>query len=175
MSRIIGLYSAAPCSGKTTVARLIGGEVISFAAPIKHMTAHVLCELGYPGWEIVTDDKESKIPGLGVSARQMMQTLGTEWGRSCVHPDLWVKIAESKAKSLLKKDCIVVFDDVRFPNEIDTIRTLGGEMWLIDRPGVDYAGSHASEGSLSDIVPDALIVNSGTIKELEVIVSELMR
>lgn len=175
MSRLIGLYSAAPSSGKTTVARLIGGEVLSFAAPIKHMTAHVLRELGYPGEKIVADDKERKIPELGVSARQMMQTLGTEWGRGCVHPDLWLKIAESKAKSLLKKDCIVVFDDVRFPNEVDMISRLGGGIWLVDRPGIAYTGSHASEGLLSYIVADALIINNGTIQELEVIVRELMK
>ena len=174
MTRLIGLYSHAPGSGKSTVAGMIDGEVVSFAAPLKRFVTSIVFGLGYDGFSAVKDRKEDKIPEIGVSPRQMMQTLGTEWGRSCVHPDVWEMLAESQAKGLISSGFSVVFDDVRFPNEAEMIRRLGGELWLVDRPGVVYEGSHASEGALHDIVPDAVINNSGNLEQLREVVTGLL-
>jgi hypothetical protein len=68
----------------------------------------------------------------------------------------------------------VVIDDVRFPNEAEMIRNLGGELWLVDRPGVAYDGDHASEGALADVLPDAVINNSGSLENLQAIVHGLL-
>ena len=68
----------------------------------------------------------------------------------------------------------VVIDDVRFPNEADMIRRLGGELWLVDRPGTAYEGGHAIEGALVDLMPDAVINNSGTLEDLQEIVHGLL-
>ena len=54
------------------------------------------------------------------------------------------------------------------------IRRLGGELWLVDRPGVVYEGSHASEGALADVVPDAVINNSGGLEQLREVVAALL-
>jgi len=103
-----------------------------------------------------------------------MQTLGTEWGRSCVHPNLWEMLAESQAKGLVDSGFSVIFDDVRFPNEAEMIHRLGGELWLVDRPGVVYEGEHASEGALADVLPDVVVHNSGSLEHLREVVAALL-
>ena len=168
LPRLIGLYSPAPGCGKTTVANLlIEHRRVSFAAPLKGAVSNMLHELGIVGVHFVHTDKEAIIPELGVSARHMMQTLGTEWGRACIHPDFWVKIARAKTQRTMNDGGCVVIDDVRFPNEAAMIFELGGELWRIDRPGVTYNGDHSSEGGLEDITPDRVIVNDGSIDQLK--------
>jgi hypothetical protein len=151
-----------------------GYKRLSFADPLRKFSAQILSSIGYDGVACLRDNKEDKIVELGVSPRQMMQTLGTEWGRSCIHPDLWVMVASWAAIKQLKSGRNVVFDDVRFPNEAEMIRRLGGELWLVDRPGVVYEGGHSSEGALRDIVPDAVINNSGNLEQLREVVVGLL-
>ena len=168
LPRLIGLYSPAPGCGKTTVANLlIEHQRVAFAASLKRAVWTLLGELGISGFHFIYEDKEAIIPGLGVSARHMMQTLGTEWGRACIHPDFWVMIARAETQRIMADGGSVAVDDVRFPNEAAMIRDLGGELWRIDRPGVTYNGSHESEGGLEDITPDRVIVNDGTITQLK--------
>jgi hypothetical protein len=144
--KLIGLYSAAPGCGKTTAANLlIEHQRVSFAAPLKRAVWSMLNHLGLECFRYVYTDKEAIIPELGVSARHMMQTLGTEWGRACIHPDFWVMIARVETQHIITNGGCVVIDDVRFPNEAAMIRDLGGELWRIDRPGVSYDGNHSSE------------------------------
>jgi hypothetical protein len=169
MTRLIGLYSHAPGSGKSTVAVMLQNiglsdfKKLSLAAPLREFCANLLSALGHDGVVLLRDrdKKEEKIAEIGVSPRQMMQTLGTEWGRSCIHPDLWVMVAEGSIKEQLKLGRNVVIDDVRFPNEAEMIRRLGGELWLVDRPGVVHDGDHASEGALADVLPDEVVRNTG--------------
>jgi hypothetical protein len=168
LPRLIGLYSPAPGCGKSTLADLlIEHQLLSFAAPLKRAVWRLLDDLGLKGFRYVYTDKEAIIPELGVSARHMMQTLGTEWGRACIHPDFWVMIARAEAQRTMADGGSVVIDDMRFPNEAAMIRDLGGELWRIDRPGVSYDGDHSSEGGLEDITPDRVIVNDGTIDQLK--------
>ena len=171
LPRLIGLYSPAPGCGKTTAASLLTDllndrECVSFAAPLKRAVWNMLDDLGLSGVHYAYADKEAIIPGLDVSARHMMQTLGTEWGRACIHPDFWVMIACAKTQRIMADGGSVVIDDVRFPNEAAMVRDLGGELWRIDRPGVSYDGDHSSEGGLEDITPNRVIVNDGTIAQL---------
>ena len=175
MTRLIGLYSNAPGSGKSTIAGMLRGyKRLSFADPLRKFSAQILLSLGYNGLTWLRYKKEEKIAELGVSPRQMMQTLGTEWGRSCIHPDLWIMVAAGTVEKQLKRGRNVVIDDVRFPNEAEMIRKLGGELWLVDRPGVVYEGNHASEGALHSIVPDAVINNSGSLTQLRQVVACLL-
>lgn len=168
LPRLIGLYSPAPGCGKSTVADLfIERERVSFAAPLKRAVWNMLDDLELAGFHYVYEGKEAIIPELGVSARHMMQTLGTEWGRACIHPDFWVMIARAKAERILADGRSVVIDDVRFPNEAAMIRELGGELWRIERPSIAYDGDHESEGGLEDITPDRVIVNDGTLVQLK--------
>jgi hypothetical protein len=56
--------------------------------------------------------------------------MGTEVGRDVFHPDFWVMQVESRMKF---SDKPVVLTDVRFPNEIDWIHSMGGEVYEIQR------------------------------------------
>jgi hypothetical protein len=104
----------------------------------------------------------------------MMQTLGTEWGRSCIHPELWIMVAAGAVEQQQKLGRDVVIDDVRFPNEAEMVHRLGGELWLVDRPGVVYEGEHASEGALADVLPDVVVNNSGSLEHLREVVAALL-
>jgi hypothetical protein len=165
---IVGLYSPAPQCGKTTVAAILsdcGHVVVPFASTLKQMIVPMLMTLGYEpqrAWELVLHDKEFKVPEIGVTVRHMLQTLGTEYGRQCLHPKVWLTCWQAQASRCDK----VVADDVRFPNEADLVRSLGGEMWLVRRPGMVRTTDHASEGGLDDCRFDQVIDNDGTLGEL---------
>jgi hypothetical protein len=62
----------------------------------------------------------------------------------------------------------VVCDDCRFPNEADLIRSLGGELWRVDREAATPSLSgHRSDGGLDDYTGfDARIDNNGALLEL---------
>ena len=166
--KLVGLYSPAPQSGKTCTAGVIsehGYTIVPFAATLKDMIVPMITALGYDhqrAWELVISDKNYVLPEIGVSARHMLQTLGTEYGRQCLHPDIWLKCWQKKAERF----SAVVADDVRFPNEADLIRGLGGEMWLVRRSAVQCTTDHSSEGSLDGYSFDRVIENDGTLDEL---------
>ena len=177
MTRLIGLYSHAPGSGKSTVANMTWDfKKISFASPMREFCANLLSALGHDGVVLLRDrdKKEEKIAEIGVSPRQMMQTLGTEWGRSCIHPELWIMVAAGAVEQQQKLGRDVVIDDVRFQNEAEMVHRLGGELWLVDRPGVVYEGEHASEGALADVLPDVVVNNSGSLEHLREVVAALL-
>src|SRR6516164_9279263 len=77
-------------SGKTTAAlELIryGFVRVRFAGPLKSM----LHALGLTPAELDGDLKEQPCALLGgVTPRHAQQTLGTEWGRACITPEVWV-------------------------------------------------------------------------------------
>jgi len=166
--KLIGLYSPAPQSGKTMVAGVLsdyGHVIIPFAGTLKDMVVPMLGALGYSyprAWEMLLRDKDAIVPEIGVSVRHMLQTLGTEYGRQCLHPDVWLICWRKQAERHAK----VVADDVRFTNEAALIREMGGEMWMVRRPGVERNTGHASEGGLDGFDFDRVIENDGTLDEL---------
>jgi hypothetical protein len=115
------------------------------------------------GWE----DLKSESPDV----RGLMQRLGTEVGREMFGDDFWVKAAINAIPEGAK----VVFSDVRYPNEADAIRALGGEVWRVHRDGVGPANDHTSENSLSDYVFDTEVKNFDTLEELNSMVDSLVK
>lgn len=181
MTRLIGLYSPAPQSGKTTIANYLlvsGWRTVSFAAPIKRLVTQLLTEIGLSednARRLVNTDKEEIIPALRTTTRHMLQTLGTEYGRNCIHPHLWTMCAEAQIQKLLSEGTPVVVDDMRFSNEAALVRRLGGELWRVERPGTERGTSHASEGSLDDYpLFDRRLVNDGTLLQLHSQVQQIV-
>jgi hypothetical protein len=176
--KLIGIAAQAPASGKSTVAMHLvqQGYVCSpFARPLKYMAEVFLRHLGTLSEEdiirVVYRERDSLIPGINVTARHLLQTLGTEWGRKQICPDVWLQCWTSTTKSLLGDGTGVVVDDVRFPNEADLVRSLGGQMWLINRECANAAAGasldHASEGGLSGYPNFSLTLeNNGSLEEL---------
>jgi hypothetical protein len=95
-----------------------------------------------------------------------MQTLGTEWGRNSVYPNLWVDIIKDKVKGCKANGAYSVIDDMRFPNEYEMLKEMGAEFWLIKRGDVTITKQHASEGQLDSHHFDVIIENDGSIQEL---------
>ncbi|TPQ24922.1 dephospho-CoA kinase [Methylomonas koyamae] len=161
---IIGLTGKKGC-GKSTAANALedmGFEVFSFAYTLKLMARVLLRDCGLTEHEIqyAQKHKEEIIEELGVSYRQLCQTLGTEWGRQHVHPDLWVIAGRNRmAKSL---EPHAVFDDVRFANEADMIRSLGGVIIHIERPGHVSGDDHESEAGIAAKPGDLRLVNESS-------------
>lgn len=158
---IIGIAGKAG-SGKNTVADYLtdnyGFKQVSFAETLKNM----LSSAGFPEPKN-REDKESIIKGFDFSWRYMAQTLGTEWGRSCLGEDIWVKMAMKR----LTYDLDYVFSDVRFENEALAIRKNGLILHLVGRE-VDLGDNsrHVSENKLSVEDVDYEISNIGTKESL---------
>jgi len=174
--QLIGLYSPAPQCGKTTVSRVLEGKGfvrVPFAEALKLMLHPLLVELGYTPAEatrLLYVAKEECLSSLNVTSRHLLQTLGTEWGRQCVHPDMWLRVWEVRAKRYER----VVVDDVRFANEAELVRSLGGELWRIDRPGTVNTSTHASEGGLDACdYFSQYICNDGSLDQLTNAVTSL--
>lgn len=104
----------------------------------------------------------------GRTPRHAMQTLGTEWGRKLIHPDLWV---DTEMDALVSFDRIV-FDDVRFPNEVAAIKMAEGQVVKIERPNIFAKVDHASENQKLDV--DAVVSNDGTLDDLRSKIDKLL-
>lgn len=167
---ILGLAGPAGC-GKDTIARLLiekyGFRQQSFAGPLKRMLAAV----GLPD-PIDQDAKEAIIPWLGVSYRHAAQTLGTEWGRHLINPDIWVIMSLNN----LDEKQHYIFSDVRFENEATAIRKSGGRVVHIYGRAHKMTGrtkKHASETGIVERAGDCGINNGGTLADLELAVLDM--
>lgn len=183
--RIIGLM-AAKSAGKTTASRVMeahGFKKLSIATPIKDM-----CRvLGLTDEHLYGKLKEQPTDLLmGNTPRHVMQTLGSDYAHRFIHPDIWLAITLRKIAASPED---IVIDDVRFPHEVDAIRALGGEIWVIRRPSVEPPITtwlqrflarfgigrvpHVSELHWRDYVAtaDQMLLNTETEREFEVAVS----
>lgn len=145
-------------------------------------------------WRETPDSWWSEKIGKPFSPRLALQLMGTEAGRNVFHPDLWVL-------SLLRridpaKNYVIA--DTRFPNEIDLIRSHGGNVIRVKR-GDDpewystaeaynvttnwdgsmqrmktYPDVHYSEWAWIGKTFDDEISNSTTLESLEKKVARLM-
>lgn len=119
--------------------------------------------------EDVSGEVFKKITSVkGLTVRFLLQKIGTDIIRE--HDSEWfVKRALLLAKSALSKGVGVVIDDVRFPNEIESIEAGGGEVFYIDRASNEDTCQHISENSVSAAMFDErhVLDNNGTLVELK--------
>lgn len=95
-----------------------------------------------------------------VMGRELLQNLGHSC-RERFGENFWINQA---ARKIDHKADITVFTDVRYENEAEFIKSLGGEMWLVLKPDCKSDG-HASEQPLRKI--DTMLWNDGSVNELE--------
>lgn len=125
--------------------------------------------------------------------RDYLQGLGTEVGREMIDQDVWVEMAEKKIRTLWLTGADVVITAMRFPNELEMLRRMGGTSIWIDRPdalrlsetlktpqwgvgtgsGIKDATeahsklqSHASENSVTAEDFDSVVVNDSSLADL---------
>jgi hypothetical protein len=165
---LIGLTGRAR-SGKSTAAEHLVGtyllEKYAFADPLRDglMAIFNLVPTDFEG-----DRKEQPLPWLERSPRQLMQSMGTEWARNTVHPDVWVLLAEQNLDYLTNSLSAVigfVVSDVRFENEAHLIRRRGGTVIHIGRNDAQAVNPHISEAGVAVRQDDLILRNNGTVDE----------
>jgi len=92
--------------------------------------------------------------------RHNLQVVGTECGRNMISQNIWV---DATLNNLGPGNYAI--SDVRYPNEIDAIRSKGGKVYRILRNGVEPANLHSSETSLDGYDFDGYIHNDGSLSE----------
>jgi hypothetical protein len=161
MIPIIGLSGVAR-SGKTHVAKLLFANynILPWASAnhIK-LSAYAQKHCKWTLHDFFYGEKPSEL-------RQYLQQLGTEMGRDVYGNQYWIKqvegfvfIAEHEFGALG-----VSVGDIRFPDEADFVRSLGGIVLKIERDGAGLSGgleTHRSEVLVSQTEFDGVIDNSG--------------
>lgn len=168
---IIGLSGYAR-TGKDTIANHLvenyGFTRMSFADPMREALvrlnpsitignlqgASLAWAVGNMGWE--------KLKEVSPDVRGLLQRMGTEVGRNMFGETFWVDYLMNKALELKTN---IVIPDVRFINEADAIRLWNGEVWRVNRSGVDPVNDHASEIELDAYPHFSLIINNDSTVE----------
>ena len=151
-------------SGKSTLARMLVERGFSrqpLAGPLKAMLRALLYQQGvdHDLVEEMIDGALKETPSAllgGKTPRHCMQTLGTEWGRDLIAPTFWLDVWTERVRGTDR----VVCDDVRFLNEAQRVRRLGG--WIVRVTRSDLPASvdpHPSEIEMESIVVDHEIIN----------------
>ena len=180
---IIGLTGYAG-AGKTTVAGHLTAAhdfvEAAFADTLKDMLALMLGALDIDYAHLTEPHLKAKtIPQIGCSARHLMQTLGTEWGRRMIARDLWTRATAHRLglhdlpRSAPVHDRIVI-TDVRFPDEADWLHRVGGILVRVHRPGLQHPMGHESEAHIAAMRPQHVILNDGSLASLRDQVDNLM-
>ena len=159
-------------SGKDQAAELFlvnGYSPLKMAGGLKIMLRALLDFRGCPHDHIERmiegDKKEEPTYYLGgKSPRYAMQTLGTEWGRDTLSQTLWTEAVSDHIRTM---NTNTIITDVRFPNEVDLIHSLGGVVIRIKRDEVQPVGAvHASEKYIGELDVDYIVENNKTINDL---------
>lgn len=152
-------------SGKSTAVKILKGltsdlELVKFAQPLYDIQEYVYSRVG----------KVYTRPENFIKDRKLLQFLGTEWGRSLSSTlwiDLWKKEV-TKVKCLTNS--IVVNDDLRFDNEAEAVKSLGGIIIKLQtsKSRIEKINTgHASESGIDLKYVDYLINNDGDIDDLQ--------
>ena len=185
---VIGICGQAR-SGKDTAAEMfcsmgsgldgwnLSAYTLSLATPIKCMLVEMLdnMPLRYPPMDYVYNDelKDKPMKETGKSPRQMMQTLGTDWGRGMVNDDLWITIAKHQIDFIagsVDKVALIVIPDIRFDNEAK----LCDYIIKVERRNQRFfVEDHASEKGVSKKYIGYTLQNDGTRHDLRKQVLEI--
>lgn len=158
-------------SGKSTVAQIfeeIGFKRYALADPIREMLKIMFL---WGDHNFSTEKlKEQVDPSWGISPRQAMQSLGTEYGQYLLmqlYPDykeitqrrIWIKrffIVAGAHPEITKW----VIDDVRFPHEVEMLNENGAKLITVVRDSESFKiDQHESEAYYNSITTDYLVYN----------------
>lgn len=164
-------------SGKTTAAQgleRLGWRHVNFADPVRAVV-HRAYGLSYDEMNdaVLKERVLKRYPFK--SPRFLMQKVGTDLFRDGIDQATWTEAFKRATVGYSH----IVCSDLRFPNEADVIRELGGLIIRVDNPLLDHnddAAQHASETELDKITPDFRVVNDpsrNTVEELRVKILEI--
>lgn len=169
MQNLIAL-SGCKGSGKSTLANHLkenGYTELTFAEPLKQL---IITLFGIdPSWVYDPNKKETIIPDLGVSGRELCQVIGTELFRKGLNDylpnlklrggNIWI---HSMLSQLDKTNGNIVISDCRFPDEYQALHSAGFKCLEVIRP-TNVVDTHSSEQGCPN---DGEISNNGTVEDL---------
>jgi len=170
MSRtIIGFHGPA-FSGKDSAALVIkelypNTDIFAFASPLKEACKILFNfshdQLHNPIIKETVDERWNRSP------REIFQWLGTDILRQQINQDFFVMNMKQRIEDS-KADYIIV-SDIRFDNEAELIRSLGGKVIGIERTGAKTTkhSGHITEKGISPELIDAVIENNSSIEEFK--------
>lgn len=185
---LIGLTGRKRSGKDTFAARLIerhGYERVSFADPLKaaalaldplidgFSTFRVTTADGYGTFDPLNRRLSEVVAEEGWEAakerpevRRTLQRLGVAI-RDHVDRNAWLNAAaDTIAGHRIFDGTPVVVTDVRFPNEAEWIRSAGGSLVRIVRPGLDTSDEHVSETALDTWPTDYTVDNGRELVDL---------
>lgn len=176
MRKIFGFTGPAG-SGKDTAGAILiqnGFNRFAFADHLKATLAVLFEPMGLTLAHFNDRDlKETTIEIFGKSPRELMQSFGTDWARKLVHPDIWLMAAEGNLKKMSGR---IVVTDIRFENEANLVRSLGGVIVHLGgrQPSTcSSTATHASEKPIAFAEGDVRLSNTGSIEDLHLNVLKL--
>lgn len=157
-----------------------GVAVVKFAQPLYDMQEFIYDRIStvHTRSECFTKD------------RKLLQWLGTDWGRDSISTTLWVDIWKATVAQIKAEDDgypeitkrRIICDDVRFANEAETVKALGGVVIQIilnsAENRIDTTSGikgHSSESGIHPSFIDHTVTNDGTKEEFETKIKELYR
>jgi hypothetical protein len=164
--KLIGITGPAGAGKSSFAAHLChrhGFHELAFADPVYAMAAVVL-DMSPEEFRAMCANrnfKESPLHFIDRSPRQLLQTIGTEWGRDLIDGDLWVKLLALRVQTLTltpNAPRFIVVSDVRFENEAAFIRQ-HGTLLHIARPDIERHSQHVSENGVAFNHRDQLVLN----------------
>lgn len=167
--RIIG-FTGYKGSGKSEAAKALHANAIqvNFADALKEMFKDLTTFNALYGPSEVRNS--TCIRGTQVTVRSALQTVGV--AMRDLDPDFWVKLWKMRIADIASKYPLnpIIYKywtvtDVRFPNEAEAIRDMGGCIIRLSR-GINHYDNHISELPLPEHLIDITIANSNTIKHL---------
>lgn len=177
---LIGLAGAAG-AGKGSVASVLvrehGFSEIAFADPLYEAVSAIL---QVPVGQLKDRTfKEAVIDWIGKSPRELLQLLGTEFGRKVIGESVWVDAGMRRAASLRRYGENVVIADVRFDNEAEAILEAGGVVWEVTRRGApcltESTAKHESEAGVAHRLIALSLANDGSLSDLSLLVQYALR
>jgi hypothetical protein len=172
----IAFYSPIMQSGKSTCADYLVNnynyEKVALASSLKRMIQLLLQDLGFSSEDIQEmlygSKKEYILTELGnKSTRQLMQLLGTEFGRNLITPNIWLKTTQREISNImLNGSGRVVVEDLRLLNEADYFKNKDFKIVKIIRPDNTLKSQHSSESALENYNFDYTIINNSSLSNL---------
>ena len=172
--KLIGCIGLAR-SGKDTTADYLCNNYnftkYSFADPLKRGCMNIF---GFTEDQVFGDAKDEIDPVWGCTPRDILKVMGTEVCQYDLQTHIpafkeigrliWVKRFEQWYKNNTDKN--IVISDLRFIHEANSIVSMGGEIWRVNRPGKDVGDFHASEKEMFDIPYKNLLTNDKDLQNL---------
>lgn len=176
---LLGLTGKAGVGKSSTaevLARHHGFYDIAFADPLKQAAAGIF---GLPLKNFYEPELKEVIDAYwGMSPRTMLQKLGTEACRNIIDQNIWIKSLTRRLENVSDRLVNVVVTDVRFDNEADEIRKLGGTVVHVissrDSNLPSDNQKHLSESGVFFKEGDVILNNKGSFEELPGVVNVLV-